>query len=308
MMFPSLFISSFRQYFFAIISFTILWCAFAFLFAQIENKRSSDDELFEYQFYKLETAKNIDTIFLGDSSLGNAINAKLWSKLSGDKTLNLALTGVYGYEGAYVMMLNALSKNIRPKKILLFFEPQQMLGNISYAAFTKSHVDLDPEIPFLQKLFLYWKMNMNSETLGTKFSSLIKKTAVQKQEIDFASDYMKQKKSKREENKFDDLRPSKTAKDLNPEKFIYLKKISELCKNNNINCAYVHGTIINDTCKKLKAFTKTGEKFIRETGLKFVSNNFYCTSDIDMGDSASHIHPDMKDVYTERYFKLLNNF
>ena len=61
------------------------------------------DELFgfqilnNYQIKKTQTLQNIDTVFVGDSSLGNALDAQHFSSLSGKDSVNLALTGLYGY-------------------------------------------------------------------------------------------------------------------------------------------------------------------------------------------------------------------
>ncbi len=64
-------------------------------------------KLYDYQLKKLSTQEDVDTIFIGDSSLGNAINADLISRQGSIKALNLALNGNYGYAGPY----NMLKKN-----------------------------------------------------------------------------------------------------------------------------------------------------------------------------------------------------
>jgi hypothetical protein len=56
----------------------------------------ANHEIYGYQRDKLGTARTIDIAFVGDSSLGNAINAELFSSLSGHNAVNLALTGSYG--------------------------------------------------------------------------------------------------------------------------------------------------------------------------------------------------------------------
>src|SRR5687767_8650401 len=73
--------------------------------------------LFDYQAAKLE-GPPADTIFVGDSTLGHAIDAELWSALSGRRAVNLALTGVYGYEGGYNFIERSL-RNLRPRNVIL---------------------------------------------------------------------------------------------------------------------------------------------------------------------------------------------
>src|ERR1700753_2527891 len=52
---------------------------------------------------------DVDTVILGDSSIGYGLDAKAFSELSHRKTVNLALTGFnYGPGGAYVLLREVL--------------------------------------------------------------------------------------------------------------------------------------------------------------------------------------------------------
>ncbi len=64
--------------------------------------------IYSYQRDKLDAARTIDIAFVGDSSLGNAIDATLFSSLAGHPAVNLALTGSYGSGGAYNMTYKVL--------------------------------------------------------------------------------------------------------------------------------------------------------------------------------------------------------
>src|SRR5262249_7256386 len=48
-------------------------------------------------------------VFVGDSSLGNAIDAQEWERLGGGPAVNLGLTADLGYEATYNMMKRALA-------------------------------------------------------------------------------------------------------------------------------------------------------------------------------------------------------
>src|SRR5688572_13648593 len=52
--------------------------------------------LFAYQTGKLKTGPPVDILLLGDSSLGNAIDARRWSASTGMVVEGVALTGQYG--------------------------------------------------------------------------------------------------------------------------------------------------------------------------------------------------------------------
>ena len=85
-------------YFLAILSVLI------FLIPVLFNLYNSDEEkLIRYQLKKIKN-NNYNTIFLGDSSLGNLIDANQWEKLSNNSTGNLALFGVTSFYGAYKML------------------------------------------------------------------------------------------------------------------------------------------------------------------------------------------------------------
>src|SRR5688572_25430320 len=81
-------------------------------------------ELLDYQSAKLD-GQPADTIFVGDSTLGHAIDAELWSALSGRRSVNLALTGVYGYEGGFNFIRRSL-RTLRPRNVILMYAPDMM--------------------------------------------------------------------------------------------------------------------------------------------------------------------------------------
>jgi hypothetical protein len=83
-----------------------------------------DCALLKYQELKIESLSDVDTVILGDSSVGFALDARAFSELSGRKTVNLALTGYnYGFPGAYAL-LNQLLAKARPNNVVIAITPQ----------------------------------------------------------------------------------------------------------------------------------------------------------------------------------------
>ena len=79
----------------------VTFAAMMMVLAIIGTYACFDCVLLKYQESKIAATSNVETAFLGDSSLGFALDAKAFSELSGKKTLNLALTGYnYGFPGA----------------------------------------------------------------------------------------------------------------------------------------------------------------------------------------------------------------
>ena len=71
-------------------------------------------QLLNFQLKQLESrGKSAKIAFVGDSSLGNSINAADFEKLSGRPSINVALTGLFGYGGSLNMIKRAAaSKSI----------------------------------------------------------------------------------------------------------------------------------------------------------------------------------------------------
>ena len=62
-----------------------------------------NDLLLAIQLDKIKDNKNVEIAFVGDSSLGNAIDARLVGELTGKKTINAALTGSFAIQGSLNM-------------------------------------------------------------------------------------------------------------------------------------------------------------------------------------------------------------
>ena len=70
------------------------------------------DQLINHQIKKNSINPKIETIFLGDSSLGNSINADYFSKLSKSNSLNLALSGNDSFAGSFALLENSNFKKL----------------------------------------------------------------------------------------------------------------------------------------------------------------------------------------------------
>src|ERR1700744_6423626 len=88
-------------------------------------------DLLRYQESKIAVASDVDTVFLGDSKSGYALDANEFSAISARNTLNLALTGYnYGIGGAY-SLLNELLLHTQPKNVVFSFTPQTFAHSIA---------------------------------------------------------------------------------------------------------------------------------------------------------------------------------
>jgi hypothetical protein len=98
------------------------------------------------------------------------------------------------------------------------------------------------------------------------------------------------------------------AKPLLPEmvadsQIEYLVRIARLCRNSGLVCIYAHGPIFDDYCRQARAYIERLDARIRTAGLQVLPGTPVCLKQDEIGDSLDHVRPDLKQVYTRRYFK-----
>ncbi|MFV0422243.1 hypothetical protein [Oleidesulfovibrio sp.] len=77
------------------------------------------DALVRHQIEQIDTEASVQTVFVGDSSLGNAINAPLYSEITGTSSLSLALTGSFGVQGSINMALRAMDQHPEIRNVVI---------------------------------------------------------------------------------------------------------------------------------------------------------------------------------------------
>jgi len=101
-------------------------------------------EWYRGKLYKLAHENNIETLFIGDSSLESVIDDKLFSMLSQSKTSNMALVGIFGYAGSYNMLKKVLSNpNNKIKNVIIVQTLDMMTRPVSYKGYLLSMGGLD---------------------------------------------------------------------------------------------------------------------------------------------------------------------
>ena len=139
------------------------------------REKLSYQELINYQRAKLAGTVG-DVIFVGDSSLGNALDAKLWTSLSGRSATNLALSGSYGYAGSLVM-IESVVKRHRPTDVIIMQTAEMMMRSSTVESVPPLDPPLDPPRGIaerLERLQQFWLDNMNLEQLQASFKFVSK--------------------------------------------------------------------------------------------------------------------------------------
>jgi len=287
----------FRKYIYSFFLLTICtFLGFLICFCLLMyNKVGPSHQLYIYQINKLnQYHSEIDTIFIGDSSLGNAINARFFNSLSGMNSVNLALSGLYGYAGSYNMLKKAVKRN-HIKNVVLVQTLDMISRPVSYIGYLYSmntfsdfyELKLDEKIDLLEtSINTLFSINNLKRILLYFFFQNVKNYTID-------NDYIKQTKMM----KINNTTPKKSIR-VNEEKKIFLTKIVHFCKQFKINLLYLHGPHLNNIDKRS---IKEINQNIQSTGIELIKKINYLAPN-QIGDNTDHVHPEYKNLLTESYY------
>lgn len=231
----------------------------------------------DLEFYQNEKIKQIDnnsTIFFGDSSCGNGIDSKLF----GENTYNLSLTGSYIICGSLVQLKKLIDKKKLPKKIIFMYSIDVYNRN-STPGYKLDNNSL--------KDYFYVKIRSFKNLIKKVFFRINPPMVV----IDFENDYIKQRESPA------DYYPNEIDINLSSDNKKCIIDISNLCKKYNINYNFMIGPNINiideSSLFKFKKFFEINDILI--------NTNYYRISNKEIGDAIDHIKPRFKNKSTDFY-------
>lgn len=281
----------------------------SFILNQIDFVISDNDVIKHYQLKKINSSNlsNINTIIIGDSSGGNAINAQLFSQLSGLSTENLCLTGSWGLVGSLGILKKSLENNQNIKNVIIIhtldiwkreFSKESILELFSFFdIYENKYVDNNTIFGFL----------FNPKEIFWHVKFLVREWLNQNSDImDYKNDYTKQsefkysnsKKQIKENFSFNNLK-------ISEYKILELNYLQSYCISKNLNCIFVHGPIheqvFNNSTKYINYLNRNLEELIK---IKYYLNIFSYPN-IKMGDSNDHIDVEFKKESTFDYFNLI---
>jgi hypothetical protein len=243
--------------------------------------------LYLYQ-QKKALRSDAELAFVGDSSLGNAINAELFSKLWGHTAENFALIGGFGYRGSLDMLKTVKSHDPRLKTVILM-QTTDMLTRKPAPAYhpSRKYFGLDLDI------FNYSTLRVFYETLT--------QDSKKNQKLRITNDYIAQGAP---------LSPSRiirplSAQAIRPGQIEYLKKFAGYCREQGLRCFYAHGPGAEEICDGSRDYLRVAGNVIEKAGLTVISGTPVCIPRAQLGDASDHVGPAYKNLYTRRYFALL---
>ncbi len=261
---------------------------------------AANHDLYTYQRDKLASPNPIDIVFVGDSSLGNAIDAEQFSAASGYRTLNLALNGSYGSGGAYNMLRKTLVHHT-PRLAVVMLSIDTMRRDDAFPGYyfsaePRQLLTMSP----VRILELYFSLKTAKRVLETLW-----KHGLTEAKSSFEGDYISQGHpigaAAASEVEANPLLPDRVA----PAQLEYIERIAKLCTAHDVACVYAHGPIFAGYCRQAARYIAALSAGIRAAGLDIVAGTPLCLPENALGDSIDHVRHDLEDVYTRRYAKLL---
>jgi hypothetical protein len=292
-------------------SFAILTTTSLFTIVFISSKSLFFDSIFSYQkLYRYQLQKieqsSPEIVLVGDSSLGNAVDAKLFTQLAQRKTINLALTGAYGYAGS-LNMAKRLIQQPSVKQIIVMHTLDIVQRPTSYEGYLYSMdgpTDVSPLTPaevmnvgnaFLNVIFSI----SNLEKIWNHYLSRPKSSdAISDLK---AYDYIPQSTQK-EKKSF----PTKLKGVINHDELRFLSKLHNLCRAANVKLMYLHGPIALQVRDRSQPYIQQFNQLLSQKNIPHVSEVIGIEAH-NLGDQWDHVAPQSKSTYTSRYFQLLKN-
>lgn len=258
--------------------------------------------LVEHQMSKLE-GLDASTVFVGDSSLGNAIDAATWGELSDHPAVNLALTGLYGYAGSRAMLERVLEHET-PDTVILMQTAEMPKRPPADAALLET---ISSSWTGLGGAMRWWRLNMNLQELQASLDFLRKRGfsvfAAGEEPTIISNDYVAQGAPRPVSASAGGYDPS----DIDPAQMSDLAAFAALCEERGIHCVYAHGPLAEPICSRSAGYIAVVNRMIEATGLEVVEGTPVCIPPDQLGDSGDHVLPTLKTDFTDKYFALFGS-
>ena len=279
----------------------------SFVLNRLDIVLTGNDLIKEYQIHKIKSKefKDVPTIFVGDSSCGNAINATYFSQLSKQKSVNLALTGSWGFAGSLGMIKQAIKHNPKIKNIIIIQTPDIWKRELPEQSFLELYEF--PDIYNNLKWSTIFSYYFNPKEFFWNIQQSFQEQNINDM-IDYENDYVVQKKKKYSNNqKHIYAHQSLNTVQVNKAKIKELTMLNNYCKSESLNCIFLKGPLhkkITDSSmihlNKIDSLLKTQNELI------YFKNNFSYENEC-IGDSLDHIDTKCKKEVTLEYFNIVKN-
>lgn len=245
-------------------------------------------------------------VLVGDSTLGNAIDDRLMSELSGLPVTNLALNGAFGFAGTANMIERAAAHPsvetvVVVQALDIITRTPSPLGDL------QTRVDDDRSMEeWLELARAYFDWG----TVGATLGELWRVASGRSKPVQMAGDYIRQDpdpaalQREIERNQRRPLRPA----DIDPEAQHDLDRIVAACRAHHLHCVYAHGPMLDEICANSRPFIDRLTDAVRQAGLEVVGGTPMCLPRSALGDTVDHVAPRLRADSTRNYLDLLRPY
>lgn len=268
-------------------SFTLL-IIILFLIDLITKKINPDEILLEHQIKKIkENHQNVQSVFIGDSTLGHGIDASIIEKITGKKTLNLALNANISFSGSYGILDSYNFENLEKVYIMVGLDSWRKSADHSGYNLIKSKNN------FLKNYLITLEKNFNYKKLYYTASIIF----FSKKKIFIKHDYLEKENRAFKIEEF---------KKVNKQKALYLKKIFKFCSVKKINCKLFHSPIVKYHCRNTRSqnYIREVYKLLEQININF-EKKLFCYDKKDFSDSMDHLNLKKKKEFSNYFAKQL---
>lgn len=315
---PLFSVLSMKSYLVALISFLIIGLlsvagvvgARYWIARDISTADVRQGQLLRFQDEKIRNLApgSIDTVFIGDSALGNAIDVSLFVRLNEHSAINLALTGSFGY-GAGLYQLRELAKSQpRLRNVILLYSVDAMAsGLLPEGYFFTSPIPVF-SLPAGQSIALlktYLQRLIDAPAAGSFLlrGATGKLSALTISDTLRAEDYV----ISRGIISLEDAKRYKLPHRIQPSSTVFLAEIADLCRTKNWNCVYAHGPVLSSSLAASpwsRDYFDQAAQAIEGVGIKVIGGPLAMANE-DRGDTVFHVRFERRSEFTSRYTDLL---
>lgn len=274
-----------------VLVFLFAYVIFSYFF--FNSNKSVYKELIKYQREKIDSIPSLDIALIGDSSLGNSIDASILTKKTGLDIQNFALNGFLGYEGNYFLLKRIHKKHPGVKKVIMM----QTLGlpsrEFSVMGIVENINSIDEFVDLNFKYKYQLIKGLPSYINSIKLNQLISRKGF------FSNDYIKQKGDLELKN----LKIRYKKENISEDKIFFLAKISNYCKEHKIDLVYMNGPIYYEIYDNSKKYLESFEAKLDSMNINYHKYNNKLNF-IELGNKEDHLSPELKSTYTINFYKV----
>jgi len=287
----------------------------------IEREFITNGEYIDIQIARLTNAPlETNTLFVGDSALGYAVDSAIFDQVTKSKSINIALTGGHHFASAYNMVRRSLDRGLALKQVIVVFNLGAWNSSSSYDGYIDTVGGLWP-IPndtianlrlirqLFTKLFDIQKVLEKSRLLPALYffaTGQYQGNISTKGHVNIAPDgYL---------IRHDRLPPKQFESSLNNDEYInpdagrFLHHLGRYCQLHNLDCLYAHAPVYAPVAKSYLSILPSINKEIIAAGFKLVSSKPVIFGAKELGNTVYHVHPDFRAAFSKLYAKLLAPF